>query len=151
MNIGIVSPFNPYVAKEYLAGQEKLPQINGNATAVNTLVLSLLEQGHKVAVYTASAQPGRTVVYKGASLKVSVISKVFRPKGMANVRVVGRIKREIERDVRKLDILHGTGRMSMLPRQGDLKSCFRSFVRSGTGALIKSPLHPGCRSVIHGL
>ena len=51
MRIGIVGPFNPAFVADKLEGKE-VPDINGAATAVNTLVRELLEQGHRLTVFT---------------------------------------------------------------------------------------------------
>jgi glycosyltransferase involved in cell wall biosynthesis len=106
VNIGIVSPFNPYYVRNYISSHENIPQINSNATSVNTLVVSFLEQGHNVIVFTTTTAPHHTTVYKGKQLEIHVLSKVFHPKGMSNLRIVRKLRNEIKKCINNIDVLH---------------------------------------------
>lgn len=105
LNIGIVSPFNPYAVKNYISYGGEVIKVNENATAVNILVTSLLKLGHKVHIYTTTNTKD-TMNYKGELLEVHVLSKVFCPKGLSNIRIVERLKKVIAREVHMLDVLH---------------------------------------------
>ena len=79
MNIAIVSPFNPSFVS-YLFNEKNIPNIHGNATAVNILVSALIELGHNVYVYTTINEcTGSSLIY-GRNIKVNIISKEFHPK-----------------------------------------------------------------------
>ncbi len=107
MNIAIVSPFNPNFVRS-LFDKEKIdiPDIHGNASAVNILVTALIDLGHKVFVYTTINIGDNTKVLYGHNIKVCIISKEFHPRGMSNLRVVKRIRKTISQDIDSLDVIH---------------------------------------------
>ena len=113
MRVGIVGPFNPAVISDYF-NESNIPSINESATAVNTLVRELLEQGQEIKVYTQhtlSPQNYRTL--KGKNVEVYLIPTGIVPHLLGyHQLVVGqfylpkRMAKVIKTDIDDLDVLH---------------------------------------------
>ncbi len=74
MKIGIASPINVKSLQNYLNLEAASPHLSLGlgATAVNTIILGLLRQGHKVSVYTLDPQVKETLVLKGELLTIYI-------------------------------------------------------------------------------
>lgn len=114
MKIGIVSPFNPSSVKDYL-GSCDLPFIHNSATSVNTLVLSLLQEGHSLKVFTTCPLSNRVVCLKGERIEVFLIPTMLFPKiapgfthhlFLDSFYLPQRIAKVINNEINSLDILH---------------------------------------------
>lgn len=70
MRIGIVAPFNPVVVQEYI--KEPLLPANKMASSVNNLVVSFLEAGHSVCVFTLD-NSSQTFKYIGDGITLYVV------------------------------------------------------------------------------
>lgn len=113
MRIGIVGPFNPAFIADYLE-EKDIPSINEAATAVNTLVRELLEQGQEVKVFTQHTlllQEYR--VLKGRAVEVFMIPTGILPNLLGfHQMIVGqfylpkRIAKFIKKQIDNLDVLH---------------------------------------------
>lgn len=113
MRIGIVGPFNPAFIADYLE-EKNIPSINEAATALNTLVRELLEQGQEVKVFTQHPLlPQEYKVLKGKNVEVFLIPSGILPHLLGfHQLVVGqfylprRIAKVIKKEVGSLDVLH---------------------------------------------
>ena len=113
MRIGIVGPFNPAFIADLLE-DEKVPSINEAATAVNTLVRELLEQGQDVKVFTQHClMPQDYRVLRGKNIEVFLIPSGMLPHLLGFHQLVlgqfylpERIARVIKNEVLNLDVLH---------------------------------------------
>lgn len=106
MRIGIAGPFNPIIVKDYLPKNVTVPNINMAATSVNLYVRALLQLGHSVTVFTSYPQKGKSYCIKGKRICVHLISSKFNIKGFGRARMPHRIRKEIEKEIDNLDILH---------------------------------------------
>lgn len=113
MRIGIVGPFNPAFIADYLE-EKDIPSINEAATAVNTLVRELLEQGQEVKVFTQhTLLPQEYRVLKGRAVEVFMIPTGILPNLLGfHQMIVGqfylpkRITKFIKKQIDNLDVLH---------------------------------------------
>ena len=113
MRIGIVGPFNPAFIADRLEDNE-IPEINGVATAVNTLVWELIEQGHTVKVFTLhSLLPNTYRKLHGKNIEVHLIPSGILPRMLGyHQLVVGqlylprRMAKVIRKEINNLDVLH---------------------------------------------
>ena len=71
MRIGIVGPFNPSTIQIFFS--EPLKITNKTASSVNNLVLSFLNAGHKVCIFTIDPSAFNTVKYKNDNITLYVI------------------------------------------------------------------------------
>jgi glycosyltransferase involved in cell wall biosynthesis len=84
MHIGIASPISVKTLKDYLQiTDEKHLNLGLGGTSVNNIILGLLEQGHKISVYTLdwSVRRKSPVIIEGKNLKV-FIGQFRRFKGL---------------------------------------------------------------------
>lgn len=113
MRIGIVSPFNPSSVKEYIPGSF-LPSINEGATSVNTLVRSLLQEGHTLKVFTICNDIVNTEVLIGKNIEVYLIPTLLSSKisGFKHHLLLDafyvhkRLSNVIKGEIKNLDVLH---------------------------------------------
>lgn len=113
MRIGIVGPFNPASIANRLECNA-VPNINGDATAVNTLVRELLDQGHHIEVFTLhSLLPNAYTKLMGKHIVVHIIPVGIIPRLLGYHQfVVGqfylphRIANVIRKEISNLDVLH---------------------------------------------
>lgn len=118
MNIGIIAPFNPMFVKDYLMS-ENIPDINNAASAVNTLVLSLLQSGHSVKIFTACEKSTSIKKIVGINLVVYIVPESIwysRPQilrikhtlslGLTQLYMPQRLRKVIKTEVNSLDVLH---------------------------------------------
>lgn len=113
MNIGIVAPFNPYFISSRLTC-DIIPNINTSANSVNTLVLSLLEAGNTVSVYTSCGGLRDTKCLEGERVKVFLIPTSPSPKHkwvkgfMCSdyIYMPRRIRNIINKNLYQHDVLH---------------------------------------------
>ena len=113
MNIGIVSPFNPYCVKDYLL-VNNVPILHNGATAVNTLVLSFLQEGHSVCVFTSDLSISETTLLQGKRIKIYIMPAMLHTKikwfkhklMMDQFYMPGRIASVIKKEIASLDVLH---------------------------------------------
>lgn len=110
MRVGIVAPFNPYSVKEHFSPETKVPDINRNASSINTIVEELLEQGHRVVVFTyVTDHRFIPQVVEGERIKVYVLSsKTIIPKVGLFVRLYmpRALRKVIAKEIDTLDVLH---------------------------------------------
>lgn len=113
MRVGIVGPFNPAFIADYLE-EKDVPSINGAATAVNTLVRELIEQGHIIKVFTLhNLLPNTERMLNGKNIEVYLIPSGILPKifgyhqfVMGQFYLPQRITRVIRKELKDLDVLH---------------------------------------------
>ena len=108
MNIGIVSYLNPYEFRDYLANED-LPNINvGSSAATNQIVKGLLEEGHKIVVFTDTPEPA-SGIYKRELLEIHTISSYhkFPWFGTGSLIMAWRLYRALNNNQTSFDILHG--------------------------------------------
>lgn len=114
MNIGVVSRFNPSVIAEFL-DENNVPFMNNSASAVNTLVRALLQEGHKLKIFTSyDYDTAEYRVIKGRNVTIFMIPKIQIPsylKGfglgiMTNLIYPRNISKVIQRELEGLDVLH---------------------------------------------
>ena len=106
MRIGIVAPFNPRALSSYLDEECKndVQDINISASSVNNIVKSLLDSGHDVWVFTIGKASAKL---EGGNLHVIIIEGNKWNRLFPNLRKLAkRIKREIDKYVDHLDVLH---------------------------------------------
>ncbi|GAB4111168.1 MAG: hypothetical protein OHK0057_13710 [Thermoflexibacter sp.] len=74
MKIGIASPINIKSLQEFLDIEAESPYLSlgMGATAVNTIILGLLRQGHRVAVYTLDPKVTEPLILKGKLLTIYI-------------------------------------------------------------------------------
>ncbi len=111
MNIGICSPINPASLEEFLDKTERIPDINGGATSVNTYVKELLRNDHQVVAFTCAVPSDRTTDYvlRGKNIEIHVIHSnpgVFLSHAFSRLYMVNRLKSYISQYIDKLDVLH---------------------------------------------
>ncbi len=110
MNIGIVAPFNPYSVSSYFATNTRIPDVNQNASSVNTLVEELLSQGHTVTVFTyVTDHRFIPQIVEGKRIKVYILSsRTIIPKMGLFVRLYMpfKLRSVINNEISKLDVLH---------------------------------------------
>ena len=113
MRIGISAPFNPSCIKEYLP-QVEVPSINNAATSVNTLVLSLLQDGHYVKVFTINNNIIEPECIKGNNVEVYMVPTIISSKIgwfkhrflLDTIYVYKRLTKVISSSIADLDVLH---------------------------------------------
>lgn len=113
MRIGVVGPFNPASIADYI-NENNVLSINEAATAVNTLVRELLEQGQEVKVFTLHPMlPQNYRILRGKNVEVYLIPTGIVPNLLGyHQLVVGqfflprRIAKVIQKEIESLDILH---------------------------------------------
>lgn len=113
MRIGIVGPFNPAFISEYLE-DNNIPSVNGAATAVNTLVRELLDQGQEVKIFTQhTLLPQDYRKLKGKNVEVCLIPSGILPRWLGfHQLLVGqlylpkRIAKVIKNEIDNLDVIH---------------------------------------------
>jgi glycosyltransferase involved in cell wall biosynthesis len=106
MKIGIAGPFNPKCVEAYFDEAIDLPNINITASSVNTYVNGLLELGHEVIVFTTNSTAQTTKVFSGNHITIYAINNKFIVRGFARYRMHKRIRKAIQREIDKIDILH---------------------------------------------
>lgn len=109
MNIGIAAYFNPAEFRDYLNPGQDIPNVNPAATAVNTIALGLLENGHRLTVVTSYDGPQSELHIQGRRLNVFLVSnrsslpkselydKLFMPR---------RLRHAIMRHMNDVDVIH---------------------------------------------
>ena len=113
MNIGIIAPFNPACIARYLYGKD-IPSINNNATAVNTLVVEFLRQGHTVKIFTLTPKaPHKYETFKGKNVCVYLVPTGLFPRlcGYRQFKLwqfylPQRLARIVHKELNDLDVLH---------------------------------------------
>lgn len=113
MRIGIVAPFNPGCIKEYFEDND-VPFINNGATSVNTLVLSLLQEGHTLKVFTISNDEIRLRKLEGNRIEVYLVPTLLSPLISSfkhhllldTFYIYRRLSRTIAGELKNLDVLH---------------------------------------------
>lgn len=106
MKIGIAGPFNPKCVEAYFDEGIDLPNINITASSVNTYVNGLLELGHEVIVFTTDSTAQATKVFSGNHITIYAMNNKFIVRGFARYRMHKRIRKAIQREIDKIDILH---------------------------------------------
>lgn len=110
MKIGIVAPFNPHSVLKYFGPDAKVPDVNRNASSINAIVEELLEQGHRVIVFTyVTDHRFIPQVVEGEQIKVYVLSsKTIIPKAGLFVRLYmpRALRNVMDNEVKNLDVLH---------------------------------------------
>ena len=106
MIIGISGPFNPLSAKDYFDNSVQLPNINLTASSVNTYVLSLLEMGFKVVIFTIDITEKKNKKYIGKNITVYTTYNSFNLPFARRLRVHKRIKNQIKEAINEIDVLH---------------------------------------------
>lgn len=107
MRIGIVAPFNPVSVQNYF--KEPLIEANQMASSVNNLVVSFLEAGNSVCVFTL-VNTTQTVKYVGKGITLYVIgtnaknifNRSFPSLRKQAVKLVPYIREELD----NLDVIH---------------------------------------------
>ena len=113
MTIGIVSPFNPSSVKEFFPNT-KPPVINEGATSVNTLVRSLLQEGHTLKVFTICNDIVNTEILVGKNIEVYLIPTLLSSKisGFKHHLLLDayyvhkRLSDAVKKEIKNLDVLH---------------------------------------------
>lgn len=113
MTIGIVSPFNPSSVKEFFPNT-KPPVINEGATSVNTLVRSLLQEGHTLKVFTICNDIVNTEILVGKNIEVYLIPTLLSSKIsgfkhhllLDTYYVHKRLSNVIKKEIKNLEVLH---------------------------------------------
>ena len=108
MRIGIVAPFNPSSIQMYF--EETLKSINKTASSVNNLVLSFIELGHDVCVFTLDTTSEETKFYTSDHVRLYVIGVKSRFK-LNNIfpplyKQAKIIKPYIQKEIGTLDVIH---------------------------------------------
>lgn len=107
MRIGIVAPFNPAVVQNYIS--EPLKSANKMASSVNNLVVSFLETGHSVCVFTLDNVP-QTTKYVGEGITIYVIASkannVFNRSFPSLRKHASKIIPFIQQELDNIDVLH---------------------------------------------
>ncbi len=108
MRIGIVAPFNPSSIQMYF--EETLKSINKTASSVNNLVLSFIELGHDVCVFTLDTTSEETKFYTNDHVHLYVIGVKSRFK-LNNIfpplyKQAKIIKPYIQKEIGTLDVIH---------------------------------------------
>lgn len=108
MRIGIVAPFNPSSIQMYF--EETLKSLNKTASSVNNLVLSFINQGHDVCVFTLDTTCKETKFYNSdhVSLYVIGVRSSFKLNNYfpSLNKQAQTIKHYIKKEIGSLDILH---------------------------------------------
>ncbi len=105
MNIAIVSPFNPSFIKDKFK-DNRIPNINIAATAVNILVEALIDSGNKVYIYTTDVHGPKVLSYSGRNIELRIVSREFKPGLFRSFRIVNRLRKTIEKDIDDIDVIH---------------------------------------------
>lgn len=108
MNIGIVGPINPYEFKSFFLNAE-VPNINPNATSVNTFIRELLDKGEKVYAFTSAYSIPNNIILESNQLKIYIISRKLKYTKfniLSNFYIVRRLITCIYKEIPKLNVLH---------------------------------------------
>lgn len=107
MKIGIVAPFNPASVQKYF--DEPIPAINKMASSVNNLVLSFLETGHSVCVFTMDNSLG-TRLFVGKRIKIYVVGSGARnvlTRSFPSLRkLAGKLIPYVQNEIENLEVIH---------------------------------------------
>lgn len=114
MVIGIVAPFNPRIVCDYLV-ENNVPDIHNSATAVNTLVLSLIETGHSVKVFTTYSEVNYIKHLSGRYVDIYLIPTSLFPQRLPLFKhhllldpfyMYKRIRKTLSEKFDSLDVIH---------------------------------------------
>lgn len=109
MNIGVVAYINPYEFKDYFEPGVPLPNINGFASAVNTITLGLLKAGHKIIAISSYPEKGPTLHFEGKNISfhlISTYSNIPKMYVFEKYYMVNRLKKEISKHIDQMDVIH---------------------------------------------
>ena len=108
MRIAIVGYFNPKCVSEYLL-DNNIPDIHNAATAVNTLVVSLLRAGHYVKVFTSFPEKGEPRVIFGKNIEIHLVSEapiMNHLRFLSRIYMVHRLIKLMKGNVEDVDVIH---------------------------------------------
>lgn len=105
MRIGIAGPFNPYEFRN-LFSTDEIPNINQNASAVQALVMSFLDEGHHVIVFTINPV-NKSQVLRSENLIVYLIPYRLIPRtSIFQFYFVYNLRKCIRKNLKDIDVLH---------------------------------------------
>ena len=108
MRIAIVGYFNPRYISDYLYNDD-IPSVNITANSVNTYVMSLLNAGHFVRVFTTFGFKGKDYLFKGRNVEVFMTSSYGFMKGIgffSRLYMPRKLIKLMENHLEDIDVLH---------------------------------------------
>lgn len=105
MRIGIAGPVNPEEFRSYFPNQD-VPRMNLNASSVQALVKSFLENGHTVFVFTVS-EHNKYQEFISDNLKVFAVPYRLIPKtSIFQIYKVQQLRKCIRKHISEIDVIH---------------------------------------------